>query len=102
MANNAGRHARTIVSNIQQVVAIELLMASQALELRLIERGVGYDAIGAASRAALALVRGTPSSDGRPNDHLTKDAVLYPRIRSAAELVTSGAVVRAVNEVVPR
>jgi histidine ammonia-lyase len=100
MANNAGRHARTIVSNIQQVVAIELLMAAQALELRLIERGVGEEAIGSASRAALALVRNTPTSDGRPNGHLTKDAVLYPRIRAAAELVTSGAVVRAVDEVV--
>ena len=107
MANNAGRHARTIVSNIQQVVAIELLMAAQALELRLIERGVGgvavdIDAMSAASRVALALVRGTPSSDGRPNDHLRKDVVLYPRIRAAAELVTSGAVVRAVDEVIAR
>lgn len=100
MANNAGRHARTIVSNIQQVVAIELLMAAQALELRLVERGCGEEAIGAASRAALHLVRSTPSSDGRPNSHLTKDAVLYPRIRSAAGLVISGAVVREVDRVV--
>lgn len=100
MANNAGRHARTIVSNIQQVVAIEYLMAAQALELRLVERGVGTDAIGAASRAALRLLRSTPSSDGRPNGHLTKDVVLYPRIRAAATLVTSGAVLREVDRAV--
>lgn len=99
MANNAGRHARTIVSNIQQVVAIEYLMAAQALELRLVERGVGADAIGPASRAALRLLRDTPTSDGRPNDHLTRDAVLYPRIRAAASLVTSGAVLAEVDRV---
>jgi histidine ammonia-lyase len=99
MANNAGRHARTIVSNIQQVVAIEYLMAAQALELRLIERGMGADAIGPASRAALRLLRSTPTSDGRPNDHLTRDAVLYPRIRAAASLVISGAVLDEVDRV---
>jgi len=99
MANNAGRHARTIVSNIQQVVAIEYLMAAQALELRLIERKVGPDAIGAASSAALQLLRNTPTSDGRRNDHLTRDAVLYPRIRAAATLVTSGAVLSEVDRV---
>ncbi|MGV8911696.1 MAG: HAL/PAL/TAL family ammonia-lyase [Rhodoglobus sp.] len=97
MANNAGRHARTIVSNIQQVVAIELLMATQALELREIEREGTGQTMGTASRAAVALVRGTPSSDGRPNGHLKKDAVLYPRIRAVAELVTSGAVIRAAD-----
>jgi histidine ammonia-lyase len=100
MANNAGRHARTIVSNIQQVVAIEYLMAAQALELRLIERGVGEDAIGSASRAALHLLRSTPSSDGRPNGHLVRDAVLYPRIRAAAKLVIDGAVVREVDRAI--
>jgi histidine ammonia-lyase len=100
MANNAGRHARTIVSNIQQVVAIEYLMAAQALELRLVERGAGEEVIGSASRAALHLLRSTPSSDGRPNDHLTRDAVLYPRIRAAATLVTSGAVVREVDRAI--
>src|SRR5690606_16010848 len=99
MANNAGRHARTIVSNIQQVVAIEYLMAAQALELRLVEREMGPDAMGAASRAALDLLRSTPTSDGRANDHLTRDAVLYPRIRAAASLVTSGAVLSEVDRV---
>lgn len=97
MANNAGRHARTIVSSIQQVVAIEYLMAAQALELRVIEREAGPEVIGAASTAALRLLRETPTSDGRPNDHLVRDVVLYPRIRAAAELVISGAVCRAVD-----
>ncbi|MBX3094812.1 MAG: histidine ammonia-lyase [Cryobacterium sp.] len=99
MANNAGRHARQVVSNIQQVVAIELLMAAQALELRVAERGVTDAAIGQASRAALALVRSTPASDGRPIAHLTQDVALYPQLRAVAELVTSGAVVTEVDRV---
>lgn len=96
MANNAGRHARQVVWNIQQVVAIELLMAAQALELRIAERGVPESAIGSASRAALALVRATPASNGRPIAHLVKDVVLYPQLRAVADLVTGGAVVDAV------
>lgn len=99
MANNAGRHARQVVSNIQQVVAIELLMAAQALELRVAERGATEEVIGTASRAALALVRSTPASDGRPIAHLTKDVALYPQLRAVAGLVVTGAVVAEVDRV---
>lgn len=99
MANNAGRHARQVVWNIQQVVAIELLMAAQALELRVAEQQATDAVVGSASRAALALVRSTPASDGRPIAHLTQDVALYPQLRSVAELVTSGAVVAEVERV---
>ncbi|GAA1811579.1 histidine ammonia-lyase [Agromyces neolithicus] len=100
MANNAGRHARQIVQNIQHVVATELLMAAQALELRCAIDGVGThtaDDMGTASRAALALVRATPASDGRPIGHLRHDVALYPRQRAAHALVAQGEVVRAVD-----
>lgn len=97
MANNAGRHARQIVANIESVVGIELLMAAQALELRM---GLEPDArMGEASAAALALVRGTSSEDGRAIDHIRADVVMYPRIRKALELVHDGSVVDAVNQV---
>lgn len=99
MANNAGRHARQIVANIESVVGIELLMAAQALELRAALPGTGDARPGAASAAALALVRGTKSADGRPIDHIRADVVLYPRVRKALELVHSGAVVKTVNQV---
>lgn len=99
MANNAGRHARQIVANIESVVGIELLMAAQALELRAALPGTGDARPGAASAAALALVRGTKSADGRPIDHIRADVVLYPRVRKALELVHSGAVVETVNKV---
>ncbi|WP_426978158.1 HAL/PAL/TAL family ammonia-lyase [Pseudarthrobacter sp. O4] len=99
MANNAGRHARQIVTNIESVVAVELLMAAQALELRMRLPATAGAMPGAASLAALALLRSTAAADGRPIDHLKQDVVLYPRLRKAGELVHDGAVVTAVNAV---
>ena len=97
MANNAGRHTRQIVANIESVVAIELLMAAQALELRMRMPATSGAKPGIASLAALAYLRSTASADGRPIDHLTEDVVLYPRLRKAGELVHDGSVVAAVN-----
>jgi histidine ammonia-lyase len=97
MANNAGRHARQIVANIEHVIGIELVMAAQALELRLQVSGREPDALAPATRAVLELVRAAPTSDGRGIDHLTQDVVMYPRIRAAAQLVHSGAVLDAVS-----
>jgi len=101
MANNAGRHARQVVANIETVVGIELLMAAQALELRMAERQATSEALSPASRAALDLLRSTTSADGRRIDHITRDVVMYPRVRRAVELVHHGDVVAAVNEVAP-
>lgn len=95
MANNAGRHARQIVKNIENVVGIEVLMAAQAMELRLAERGLGKDALAPATRSVLDLVRATAAADGRRIDHLERDVVLYPRLETMAQLVHSGAVLRA-------
>lgn len=97
MANNAGRHARQIVANIESVVAVELLMAAQALELRMDMSATAGAKPAAASLAALALLRSTTAADGRPIDHIKQDVVLYPRLRKAGELVHAGAVVAAVN-----
>lgn len=99
MANNAGRHARQVVSNIETVVGIELLMACQALELRLARPETASATLAPASRAVLELVRSSKSADGRAVDHIRKDVVMYPRVRTARELVHGGAVVSAVNEV---
>ncbi|MFD1212082.1 histidine ammonia-lyase [Arthrobacter sp. GCM10027362] len=97
MANNAGRHARQVVANIETVVGIELLMACQALELRLARPDTASATVAPASRAVLELVRSSKSADGRPVDHIRKDVVMYPRVRTALELVHSGAVVNAVE-----
>src|SRR5690606_12040805 len=77
MANNAGRHARQVVSNIENVIGIELLMAAQALELRLQVDGKDISALSPASRTVLELVRSHHSADGRLIDHITQDTVLY-------------------------
>ncbi|WP_411732551.1 HAL/PAL/TAL family ammonia-lyase [Paeniglutamicibacter sp.] len=98
MANNAGRHTRQIVANIESVVGIELLMAAQALELRLGLEATADARLSPAAAAALALVRGTSSDDGRPIDHIRADVVMYPRIRKALELVHDGTVVNTVNQ----
>ncbi len=92
MANNAGRHARQVVANIETVVGTELVMAAQALELRLAKAGLDSTAISPSARAVLDLVRSTPTEDGRTIDHLTRDVVMYPRIWAATALVHTGAV----------
>lgn len=97
MANTAGRHARQIVANIESVVAVELLMAAQALELRMGMPATRGARPAPASLAALALLRSTAAADGRPIDHIKHDVVLYPRLRKAGELVHDGAVVAAVH-----
>ena len=98
MAGNAGRHARQIIENITQVIGIELAMAAQALELRLAQPEHAGASLAPATQAALDLVRGTATGNGGTIDHLTRDVVMYPRLRAAADLVRSGAVQRAVAE----
>ncbi|MFF2503328.1 histidine ammonia-lyase [Streptomyces sp. NPDC058067] len=97
MANNAGRHARTVVRNIENVIGIELLMAAQALDLRLAAAGAEPSALSPATRTAWETVRAARSSDGRPVDRTDQDVVLYPRVRRAVELVHDGDVLTAVN-----
>ncbi len=99
MANNAGRHARQIVRNIENVVGIEVVMAAQALELRMKEKGVGPEAISPASRAVLAMLRNAPATDGRKIGHLERDIVLYPRLQAATELVHNGTVLATAEAV---
>ncbi|MGW6172126.1 HAL/PAL/TAL family ammonia-lyase [Arthrobacter sp. NPDC055138] len=99
MANNAGRHARQVVANIETVVGIELLMACQALELRLAKPETASATLAPTSRAVLEMVRSSRSADGRAVGHIRKDVVMYPRVRTARDLVHGGAVVTAVNEV---
>ena len=101
MANNAGRHARQVVANIEAVVATELLMAAQALDLRIRRDEVAEEGLAPASRAVRALLRASRDGQGQPVTHLPQDRVLYPWLRRAVELVHDGAVVAAVAGVVP-
>ncbi len=96
MGANAGRHARQVVENITHVIGFEIAMAAQALELRLSQPEYRDARPAPATRAVLDLVRATPTETGGVIDHLTRDVVMYPRLRAAAALVRTGAVLDAV------
>lgn len=102
MANNAGRHLRQIVANVEVVVGIELLMAVQALELRVAVgrpdgTPVAESDLSSAARRVSAMLRGEPDTQGQAISHLTRDVVLYPQVRTAAALVKRRAIVDAVD-----
>jgi histidine ammonia-lyase len=88
------RKARTVVENVEQIVAGELLMAAQALSLvELIAKG---HPIGTGSRAALEAIRTVipPALDG--------DRWYATEMRQALDLVRSGAILDAVEQAVGR
>ncbi|WP_210495768.1 HAL/PAL/TAL family ammonia-lyase [Microvirga antarctica] len=87
-----GRKARTIVENVEQIVACELLMAAQALSL---VAPIAKDyAIGKGSQAAFDAIRAViqPALDG--------DRWYATEMAQALDLVRSGAVVTAVEDAV--
>jgi histidine ammonia-lyase len=77
----AARHARAIVANTARVLAIEAIMAAQAIDLRL--RSDPKARLGAGTRAAYDLVRAHVP-------YLDRDAPLYPYIAACERLVLSG------------
>jgi histidine ammonia-lyase len=87
-----GRKARTIVENVEQIVAGELLMAAQALTL--VEPLAKDHPLGKGSRAAMEAIRAViaPALDG--------DRWYATEMRQALDLVRSGAVVEAVESAV--
>ena len=87
-----GRKARTIVENVEQIVAGELLMAAQALTL--VEPLAKDYPLGKGSRAAMEAIRAVipPALDG--------DRWYATEMRQALDLVRSGAVVAAVESAI--
>ena len=87
-----GRKARTIVENAEQVVAVELLMAAQALSL--VEPVAKDYPLGKGSRAAMEAIRAViePALEG--------DRWYATEMGQALALVRSGAVVEAVESAV--
>ncbi len=95
MSLNAARHAREIVRNIEQVVALELICAAQAMSLQLSKNGNSELRPGCGAGAAYDLLR----SSGVAALH--QDRVLYPDIRAAVTLVRNGELLRAARAAVP-
>ncbi len=54
MGASAARHARTVLGHVQQILAIELLCAAQALDLRLELLGAGEGGVAPAPGAGVA------------------------------------------------
>src|SRR4029453_9679311 len=76
----AARHAARVLANVQRLIAIELLCAAQALDLR------GVETAGVGTRTAHALVRAhaKPVAEDRP---LTGDVDAVFTLIDAGELV---------------
>ncbi len=85
------RKARTVVANVEQIVAVEMLLASQALAL--VEEVAAGFPLAPATQAALAVIRKhiAPALDG--------DRWWHTDIAAALDLVQSRAVVGAVEAV---
>jgi histidine ammonia-lyase len=77
----AARHCRAIVANTVRVLALEAMMAAQALDFRL--RANPTAKMGAGTRAAYELVR-------QRVPFLERDRDLQPYIAAVVELVESG------------
>jgi len=86
MGANAARHALEIVYNVRHVIAIELMVAAQAIDLRL----EGPDRLGQGTKAAHAAIRDIV----RFLDH---DRELSSDIHVLAEMVQSGDLAQAVD-----
>jgi len=79
----AARHARTVLVNVARIVAIELVVAAQALELRLRAEGQSDLRPGAGVADALARVRAAVP-------HLDRDREPGPDFAAATALVHEG------------
>jgi histidine ammonia-lyase len=91
MSLNAARHAREIVANVEQVVAMELLCAAQAIGLQLARPGQAELRVGAGTGAAYQAMREAGIA------MLAQDRVLYPDIRKAVRLLRSRALLNAIR-----
>jgi histidine ammonia-lyase len=80
MSMNAARHAREIVWNTTQILAIELLAAAQGIDLRLKNLGRGVQMLGRGTRAAHARIR-------QSIPFLDHDRVLAKDIERAVRLI---------------
>ena len=95
MSLNAARHTREIVKNIEHVIGLELLCATQAIALQRAKRGNETLRLGQGTQAAYDLMR----SSGI--EMLTQDRVLYPDIRKIIQLMRSGALIEAARQAAP-
>jgi histidine ammonia-lyase len=83
MAANAARHLREIVWNTTNILAIELLTAAQAIDLRLRNEGKGDELLGAGTRGVYRRLR-------QEILYLDTDRILTGDLAAAVNMVRSG------------
>lgn len=102
MGTISARKAREVVNNVEYIVAIELLCATQGIDLRLLQK---QGAIGRGSRAAYDAVRKLvpriTQDGGERCDRLTQDTLVHRDIASLWQLVHEGSLAQQVTARIP-
>ena len=88
MGTIASRKAREILYNASRVLAIELIAAVQAIDLR-----GGKDKLSPATKSAYNLIRNNIK-------YWEKDREMYPDINKAAELILNNSIVKEVETII--
>ncbi len=88
MSANAARHLREIVWNTRYILAIELVTAAQAIDLRLRSEGKGIEMLGEGTRAAFQALRAQVP-------FLERDRLLDRNLNTAARLVQMRALLQS-------
>ncbi|MCP4700986.1 MAG: aromatic amino acid lyase [Gammaproteobacteria bacterium] len=81
MSLNAARHARAIIENVEQIIAIEYLCATQAIYLQWTKNGNQALHIGKGTNAAYHCLRDMGI------EAVTADRVLYPELKKVVHLI---------------
>jgi histidine ammonia-lyase len=84
MGMTAGLKLRSILDNVEQILAIELLAAAQGVDFRLRAMG-GQPQLGAGTAPVYALIR-------QSVPFIERDTVLYPHIEAVRRMVAAGAI----------
>ncbi len=90
MGCTAGLQTREIITNVERILAIELMAAAQGIDFR--KQALGQQAkLGRGTQPAYDLIR-------QQVPFLEEDALMYPHIEAVRQLIASGDLVKAVNE----
>jgi histidine ammonia-lyase len=90
MGMTAGLKLQSILANVEQILAIELLAAAQGIDFRLRAMG-GQPRLGMGTAPVYALIR-------QSVPFIERDTVLYPHIEAVRRLVAEGAIVGSPDE----
>jgi histidine ammonia-lyase len=97
MSTIAARHAAQIVANAQAVIAIELLCAFQAVELRLQQEPGAR--LGKGAAAVMDMLRTVEVAPGQPLRMLAHDVALRPYLDAVIGVIRRGALPDTIHAV---